>query len=386
MRKVNLSKILGFAAALLIAIGCIMPAVFAAAPSDALDSVVFIESEPKPSDKPGDRGNRGVGSGFAIGEVGKPVEYIVTTNHAVRGDWGYTTASVYFSYATGDCMVASIYYYDYDKDIAILKLPEPTEKISAMTLSPMEFIDLDGEYAALGYPNGQVDDWTKYSKEDITITKCGIKTTSRIEGMDVYTLDVQIPYGNAGGPLVNSAGEVVGLNMFQISGASGTNYAYAIDEIISLIDTDKIPLTIHSGGIPVYVIAAAFIIVVIIIIILIVVLTRGKKEESVQESAPVSAPAPAPAPAPKTARIIAVGGILNGKKYTVNGTVKLGRDSSKCQIAFPLNTQGVSAVHCELTYDGSVFYIRDLNSSDGTCVSNGKKLEPNAGTRLNSGD
>ncbi|MCD7778083.1 MAG: S1C family serine protease [Clostridiales bacterium] len=94
MRKMNLSKILSFAAVLLIAIGCLMPAVFAAVPSDAIDSVVFIESEPN------DKGNRAVGSGFAIGEVGKSVEYIVTNNHAVRGDWGYTTETVYFSYAT----------------------------------------------------------------------------------------------------------------------------------------------------------------------------------------------------------------------------------------------------------------------------------------------
>ncbi|MCD8159205.1 MAG: serine protease [Clostridiales bacterium] len=333
MRKINLSKILSFVAVLLIAIGCLMYAVFAAVPSDAIDSVVFIESEPN------DKGNRGVGLGFVIGEVGKPVEYIVTNNHAVRGDWGYTTATVYFLYATNDCMVASIYYYDYARDIAILKLPEPTEKISAMVLSPIEYLDLDDEFAALGYPTGQADDWSKYSKDDITITKCGVKTTSRINGMDMYTLDLQISYGNLGGPLVNSAGEIVGMNVYQVSGQTGNNFSIAIDEIINSVDTDKIPLIIHSTGVPLYVIIAA-VIVVIIIILIVVLLVSKKKNEEVSESAPVSAlvqpSTPVQAgPAPKTARIIAVGGILNGKEVQCKRNNKNGKRFFKVPDCFP---------------------------------------------------
>lgn len=176
-------------------------------------------------------------------------------------------------------MVASIYYYDYARNIAILKLPEPTEKISAMVLSPIEYLDLDDEFAALGYPTGQADDWSKYSKDDITITKCGVKTTSRINGMDMYTLDLQISYGNSGGPLVNSAGEIVGMNVYQVSGQTGSNFSIAIDEIINSVDTDKIPLTIHSTGVPLYVIIAAVVVVIIIILIVVILVSKKKNEE-----------------------------------------------------------------------------------------------------------
>ena len=77
---------------------------------------------------------------------------------------------------------------------------------------------------------------------------------------------------------------------------------------------------------------------------------------------------------------------MNGKRYEVNGIIKIGRNSSVCGIAYPVNTQGVSGEHCEISFDGSVCYVKDLGSSYGTFTSDGKKLAPNVPKLLNSGD
>jgi hypothetical protein len=377
--------------------------VFAAiTPVEARDSVVAVIRN--------DGATSGIvyGSGFVIGEEGKPVEYVVTNNHVVNDvENGHknTTAIVCFSMATGDSMIANVYYSNEEKDIAILKLPEPTDKRKALVLCPMKYIDLNDTFAALGYPSESYTDWPKYSTDDITITKGGIKKIDRVDGEDVLKLDLTLKHGNSGGPLINSAGEVVGINTEQryLSTSnvqeridSAENYAIAIDELISVIDTDKVPITLHKSN-AIWFFVGGAVILVVIIILLIVLLTRKKPQPQPQSqpmtqphSQPMTQPQNAPNPVQrqpeKSVRLIAVSGMLNGKKYGITGNVKIGRDAQKCAVAYPVNTQGVSGVHCELSFDGSVVYIRDLNSSYGTFLANGTKLAPNTPCILKSGD
>ena len=86
------------------------------------------------------------------------------------------------------------------------------------------------------------------------------------------------------------------------------------------------------------------------------------------------------------ARIIVIGGVLNGKKYNLSGTVRIGRDASRCAIAYPVSTQGVSGLHCEVTFDGNVCYLKDLGSSYGTYTGTGVKLTKDVPVMLRSGD
>lgn len=354
-------------------------------PSEARDGVVVVISETGTS----------YGSGFAIGKQGEPVEYIVTNNHIVEGNAGHTTATVSFSLASNDNMLANIYYYNAEKDIAILKLPEATSKRKPLVVCPMEYVDINDTFSALGYPSNQITDWPKYNTDDITITKGGIKKADRLLGMDVYMLDLTITNGNSGGPLINSDGEVVGINSF---GLGSDNYAIVSDELLSVIDKDKIPLTLHTkNSMPLVLIFSVIGIIIVVFLLVIVLLMRKKSRpqeqyipEPVSEPMPVqpTMPAPQPKPAPQkpSARIAAVGGTLNGRKYSIVGSVKIGRDSSKCAIDFPVNTQGISAVHCEVTFDGSVCYVKDLDSSYGTYSMDGTKLQPNVPLVLKSGD
>lgn len=382
-KTMKLKRIMSLFAAIVLMFSFMIVVVSAETASDAKNSVVAVVNQDGTS----------YGTGFAIGEVGKPIEFIVTNNHVVQGDAGNTTATIAFDLASNDYVLANVYFYDATKDIAVLKLPQPTDKRKAMVLCPMEDVEPDDAFAALGYPGNQATDWPKYNTDDITVTKGGIKKTDRINGLDVYMLDLTITHGNSGGPLVNSKGEVVGINTF---GLNDDNYAIAIDELLKVIDTDRIPVTVH-GGINWFLIAG--IIVLLAIIALVVLLIVRKKNNNgddnyagtnytmpLDNGANRTMPKQAPAAGKVGARVIAIGGTLNGKRYSVNGTAKVGRDSSKCAIAFPVNTQGVSGIHCEVAFDGAVCYVKDLNSSYGTFTIDGKKLTPNVPQILKSGD
>lgn len=359
--------------------------------SEAKNSVVVV------------MGPNGYGSGFAIGKVGKPVEYIVTNNHVVEADTGAKQAQVVFDLASNEFMIADIYLYNAEKDIAVLKLPKPTDLREPLVICPSEHVNIDDNFAALGYPADQVTDWPKYNTSDITVTKGGMKKPDRVMGMDVYMLDLTITHGNSGGPLVNSAGEVVGINSF---GIGNNNYAISIDELLALDGFDKIVVSMHgevNNNLILFIIIGAALLLIIVLVIVLVVVRNGKKNNAPVAPAPAPAdnnmyaadngmnnagyaPVPPVAPAAPSARLVAVSGVLQGKRFSVSGAVKIGRDASKCALSFPVNTQGVSGVHCEVSFDGTVCYVKDLNSSYGTFTMDGRRLAPNAPQFLKSGD
>ena len=382
-KTMNFKRIMSLFSVVVLMFSFMTVTVSAGSASDAKNSVVAVISQDGTS----------YGTGFAIGEVGKPVEYIVTNNHVVQGDAGNTTATIAFDLASNDFVLANVYFFDAAKDVAVLKLPQPTDKREAMVLCPMEDVDPDDAFAALGYPGNQATDWPKYNMDDITVTKGGIKKTDRINGIEVYMLDLEITHGNSGGPLVNSEGEVVGINTF---GLNDDNYAITIDELLKVIDTDRIPVTLH-GSINWFLVVGAVVLLAIIALVILLIVRKKNNggddnyagtnytmplDNGVNRTMPKQAPATNKA----SARVIAIGGTLNGKRYSVSGTVKVGRDSSKCAIAFPVNTQGVSGIHCEVAFDGAVCYVKDLNSSYGTFTIDGKKLTPNVPQILQSGE
>ena len=85
----------------------------------------------------------GMGTGFAIGNPGEPVEYIVTNGHVVQMAYEYPRidpsisgkVQVYYSAAENDYVQAQVVYYSSpsEKDIAILKLPSPTDKRESLS-------------------------------------------------------------------------------------------------------------------------------------------------------------------------------------------------------------------------------------------------------------
>lgn len=379
------------------------------------------------------------GSGFAIGEEGQPVSYIVTNAHVVVDRYAEylstnsTTAKtevnsrradevrVYFSYGSNDFMRAQIYYINEKKDICILKLPEPTDKRKPLVICRSENIDMDDEYAALGFPfdSDLFMDNTglAYNIDDITMTRGAISRKSTDQnGVQVYLIDVDIRSGNSGGPLVNSKGEVVGINTYSVY---DSKYAVVIDELLAAVNRDVVPYTLStevsdtaeteseislpsetaettqtvaepaenksSGGmnIVVTIIAAAF--AVLCIVLIVVLVMKNKKGSSAPSPAPAAGSAVPEVGVSHTASITGIKGVMAGRSFPVSGSAVIGRNPEKCTICFPVNTQGISGLHCEIRQNGSVYEIIDRGSSCGTFLGSGQKLAENVPTALPSG-
>lgn len=380
------------------------------------------------------------GSGFAIGEEGKPISYIVTNAHVVVDRYAEylstnsTTAKtevnsrradevrVYFSYGSNDFMRAQIYYVNEKKDICILKLPEPTEKRKPLVLCRSEDIDMDDEFAALGFPfdSDLFMDNTglAYNIDDITMTRGAIsrKSTDR-DGVQVYLIDVDIRSGNSGGPLVNSKGEVVGINTYSVY---DSKYAIVIDELLAAVNRDVVPYMLSaelsdtaeteaemnltsetdetsqqavtepaenttSGGMNVAVTIAAAAFGVLCIVLIVVLVMRNKKGNASPSPAPAASSAVPDTGVSHTAFITGIKGVMAGRSFHVSGSAVIGRNPEKCSICFPVNTQGISGLHCEIRRNGSGYEIIDRGSSCGTFLGSGQKLAENVPTALPSG-
>ena len=119
---------------------------------------------------------------------------------------------------------------------------------------------------------------------------------------------------------------------------------------------------------------------------------RAADQAAARAAAPAQAGGPPPLagyPAPPPAadfRLQGVTGTFAGKRFSMEKTVRVGRDPGRNDLVFPAGTQGVSSVHCVLTVDGSTVWLKDLGSTHGTFLANGTKLQPNVPVRLKVGD
>ena len=353
------------------------------------------------------------GSGFAIGVEGGQAEYIVTNAHVVldqtasglssidtSGAVTYnskraTEVSVYFSYGANEFMRAQIYMVDEAKDIAVLKLPQPTDKRTPLVICKSSEVNQNDGFAALGFPassDAYMDNTSlAYDMNDITITRGGISRQSTDQtGRSVYMIDISISGGNSGGPLVNSKGQVVGINTYSVTNTSGVseNYAVVIDELLALINRDVIPYTLSTessepADMLVIIIIAAIAAVVVAVVVVVIIMTKKKKSPVMAAAAGGAYQAPTPSFAGAT--ITGMKGIMANRSFPINGNIIIGRNAQKCNVAYPVDTKGISAVHCQIRESGGRFEIIDRGSSNGTFLGSGQRLTPNVPTVLQDG-
>lgn len=176
------------------------------------------------------------GSGIIISEDG----YILTNNHVVSSE----SSSYYYTVEEAAKMTVNLYNDTKEYEATIIGTDEYTDlaviKIDASGLTPATLGDSDnvkvGEFAmAIGCPLGL----------DITVTSGIIsavnRTVSEGTGGTEYTCiqtDAAINSGNSGGALVNSNGEVIGINTLKLSGTGveGMGFAIPISSTKDIID------------------------------------------------------------------------------------------------------------------------------------------------------
>ena len=177
-------------------------------------------------------GNRGqtatataTGSGIIISEDG----YILTNNHIVSS----SSEDDYYEVSSATKITVKLFNDDTEYEAKIVGTDEQTDlaviKIDKNDLPKAEFADSDnikvGEFAmAVGNPLGM----------ESSIT-CGVVSAvnRKITDSDgnTYTLiqtDAAINAGNSGGALVNSEGQVIGINTLKLQGEGIEGMGFAI--------------------------------------------------------------------------------------------------------------------------------------------------------------
>lgn len=177
---------------------------------------------------------KGLGSGFIISQDG----YIVTNEHVVN-----RAEKIVVTLPNGQKYDAEPAGTDYISDLALLKIN------ADKPLPYVNFGDSDdliiGEWAiAIGNPFGLFDMGQPSVSQGIvsaTDRDFGRQDDNRVY-KDMIQTDAAINSGNSGGPLVNSLGEVIGINTFIFSGSDrgatsiGLGFATPINRVKKIIE------------------------------------------------------------------------------------------------------------------------------------------------------
>jgi len=173
------------------------------------------------------------GSGFIISNDG----YVLTNSHVVDG-----AARVKVNLSDGRSFAAVIKGLDRKLDLALLKI-EAEPPLPVANLGDSDLLDVGDGVIAIGNPFGLTQ----------TVTAGIVSATGRMLSENNHDnfiqTDASINPGNSGGPLVNSRGEVVGINTAKIAGGDGLGFAIPINAVKTVLPQLKATGHVKRGWI-----------------------------------------------------------------------------------------------------------------------------------------
>ena len=201
------------------------------------NSVVQITSKiptivvPNPLNPPSSNATT-LGSGFVYDKQG----HIVTNGHVV-GD----AKVVDVTFVDGNRYTANVMAKDIETDIAILQISKPQQLLSSLkplVLGNSSKMDVGDAVIAIGNPFGLSDTMTTG-----IVSGIGRSLPMSLGGFtipNVIQTDAPVNPGNSGGPLLNTQGEVIGMNTAILSATntfSGIGFAIPSNSITKIVPT-----------------------------------------------------------------------------------------------------------------------------------------------------
>lgn len=189
--------------------------------------------------RPVQREVQSMGSGFIISEDG-----LIVTNEHVASE---SAKTIKVSLANGEVHDAELLGSDELADLALLRIKGDREDFPYIKFADSDDV-MVGEWAiAMGNPFGLFAD----GQPSVTV---GVVSATKRDFrpdpdeprlyMDMIQTDASINRGNSGGPLVNSDGEVIGVNTFIFTGGTsngfvGLGFAIPSDRVQKIINQLK---------------------------------------------------------------------------------------------------------------------------------------------------
>ena len=169
---------------------------------------------------------QGIGSGVIIDEKG----LILTNNHVIQN------ASVLeITLADGSKWPAALVGTDPDSDIAVIKADIQNKKLTVIQMGSSKDLEVGQKVLAIGNPFGLGQTLTTGV---ISSVGRSIRTNTGAVIHDVIQSDAAINPGNSGGPLLNSKGEMIGINTAVLSptGANvGIGFGIPVDRVKKVV-------------------------------------------------------------------------------------------------------------------------------------------------------
>lgn len=178
----------------------------------------------------------GLGSGFIISEDG----YLVTNDHVVGN-----ASKVVVSLTNGEQYDAEVVGKDQVSDIALLKINK--SGLPFVRLGNSDDVIIGEWVIALGNPFGlfEINQKPTVTVGVVSATKMKLSAEQSRFYRDMIQTDAAINSGNSGGALVNSVGDVIGMNTIIFTGNQyntgniGLGFAIPINKVKKIIDQLK---------------------------------------------------------------------------------------------------------------------------------------------------
>jgi hypothetical protein len=412
------------------------------------------------------------GAGFLIGDA-EGTEYVITCNHIVspsqevkdaaydylqisneNDNWSKINLSTEVVVEGDVVLTTSLLTASSELDMAVLQLPQPIytkEPLTILTEANYDITKLPYQSGdtvfALGFPEAiTYDSQVQYYMDNQIASNTGsIVSLLNRNGIQVVETNAVINSTNYGGPLVDSNGYVIGMNMVGNDGETG--FALDSTKIIKVLDglgvvysqvndvphVDKKPETDEtqpaaapvpeqkSNSVTTLIIICVAAVVIIAAVITLVVLLVLRKDKKAKTKDTVIKSYNGPAVDFNVSNVsekasdetTILGGsftpandgetqLLSGELKTKQnfGTLVRKRTSERIEINkqdfsigkdalhsdfFIENNSSISRKHAVISGNVNGVFIQDCNSTNGTFV-NGTKLESGGMIRLNDGD
>ncbi len=176
----------------------------------------------------------GAGTGFIISDQG----YVVTNRHVVSEEVTEVSVTLADGTTIEDVEIVGRTNKSDPLDVAFLKIPDAAKYgLKAVQLGDSAKVEVGDRVVAIGNALGQFQNTVTsgiisgFGRDIEAFDGGGVETLQNL-----FQTDAAINGGNSGGPLVNSASEVIGINVATAS-ADNISFAIPINDVKSLVET-----------------------------------------------------------------------------------------------------------------------------------------------------